>query len=252
MTPAIASFVLVHGALGDSSAWKKVAPLLRESGAVVATPDNPGAAADFEGGARAPEFEDYVAAIEREIDAAPKPVVLVGYSSGGIIITQVAENRPDDIAALVYLCAYLPIDGETLQGLTMSDEDSMIRARLRIDPATGKAGLSPEDMREIIFHDCSPEDAAAGMAHTRPESLALLRAPVHSTGANFGRVPRYYITTLRDRAVSPALQKRMYERTPVEKVYAIDSGHVPSFSRAGELATALLEIADAARTSHRR
>ncbi len=244
----LASFLLVHGALGDASAWKKVAPLLREAGAVVATPDNPGAAADFEGPLGAPAFEDYVATIERAIDAAPKPVILVGYSSGGIIVTQVAENRPDDIAALVYLCAYIPVDGETLQALTMSDEDSMIRTRLRIDPATGKAGLSPEDMREIVFHDCSPEDAAAGMAHQRPESLGLLRAPVHVTEANFGRVPRYCITTLRDRAVSSALQKRMYERTPVEKVYAIDSGHVPSFSHAGELAAALLEIAGAART----
>jgi hypothetical protein len=65
---------------------------------------------------------------------------------------------------------------------------------------------------------------------------------VTTTAANFGRLPRYYITTLRDQAVGPSLQKAMYTTQPVKKVYSLDTDHSSYFSATDALAAALLDV----------
>ncbi len=244
MTTATApSFVLVHGAFVDSSGWHKVATALRAAGADVVTPDNPGASELFDGPLGAITFQDYVDNINREIDSAGRPVILVGHSMGGMIITAVAEGRPADIKALVYLSAYLPADGESLLALSQLDGESTLGPRLQIDEAHGFAALTPDVFKDVFLHDASPEDTAEGMAHQRAQPLQPFTVPAHVTQANFGRVPRYYITTARDRAVGPSLQKRMYEKTPPQRVFTIDGGHASFFAHAGEVAADLLEVA---------
>jgi pimeloyl-ACP methyl ester carboxylesterase len=102
------NFVLVHGAFVDETAWAGVSPALQRAGATVSLVALPGHS-DAES-AQAGRFTltDYVSAVKTQLDSARGPVILVGHSLGGVVITQVAENVPDRIACLVYLSAYLP------------------------------------------------------------------------------------------------------------------------------------------------
>src|ERR1700749_4876043 len=97
----VAGFVLVHGAWHGAWCWRDVAPALRVAGHAVEAIDLP---AHGEG-ERAPgsvRLEEYVEAVCAAVERAPRPVVLVGHSFGGVPITQAAERLPDRIGLLVY------------------------------------------------------------------------------------------------------------------------------------------------------
>lgn len=104
-------FVLVHGQWHGSWCWSKVVPLLTAQGHRVTAIDLPGRGGDPK------ELEkltptDYVSAVNRVLDAAPEPVVLVGHSLGGGTISLAGEARPDKIKRLVYLTAFLVPPGK--------------------------------------------------------------------------------------------------------------------------------------------
>jgi pimeloyl-ACP methyl ester carboxylesterase len=238
-----ANFVLCHGAFADSFAWTRVKPVLEDGGAVVTIFDLPGHSDADNGRAGTVTLADYVAAATAAVEATPQPVILVGHSMGGVVITQTAEAIPDKIAALVYLSAYLPENGRSL--LTYSqDPESKLGPGLVIDQQHGVATISPETMQTAFFNDTSEADAAAGLARLRPEPLQPFATPVTTSAANFGRVPRFYITTTHDQAVGPAMQKSMYEALPVEKLYSLPTDHSSYFSATNALNGILLEIRD--------
>ena len=107
------TFVMVHGAWHGAWCWYKLVPLLQSAGHTVIAPDLPSLGMD-----RTPlsqvSLDTWVEHICHVVDTASEPVVLVGHSRGGIIISEVAERRSDKIALLVYLAAYLLRDGESL------------------------------------------------------------------------------------------------------------------------------------------
>ncbi len=107
----MSTFVLVHGGWSGGWTWEKVVPLLEEAGHQVEAPDLPGHGDD-----RTPipqvSLQGYADRICRVLDAQPEPVVLVGHSSGGLVISQAAEQRPDKVKMLVYLAAFLLRDCE--------------------------------------------------------------------------------------------------------------------------------------------
>ncbi len=79
-------------------------------------------------------------------------------------------------------------------------------------------------------------------ARFEPQAVAPLATPVSLTEENYGRIPRVYIETLKDRAISPWLQKEMYERLPCQKVISMDTGHWPFYSAPEELAGHLTSL----------
>lgn len=238
----MSTYIVVHGAWMDATSWERVIPLLEGAGHTVVAPDLPGHGADATASANV-SLQGYVDRIVADIEAQPAPVILVGHSMAGTVISGAAERRPDRIELLVYLAAYLARDGESLFQLAGSDADSHLGPNLVPDQERGVIAVRPEAMRDAFFADCAAADAARFGARVRPEPLAPLATPVTVTDANFGRVPRAYITTLRDHAVSPALQRRMVEATPCRVVRTIESGHAPFVSRPAELVAALTALA---------
>ncbi len=109
----MSTYVLVHGAWHGGWYWHKVVPLLEKEGHKVEAPDLPGHGKD-----KTPiseiTLEAYAQSICKVLDAQSEPVILVGHSMGGIVITQVAEYRPERIKMLVYLTAFLQPSGEFL------------------------------------------------------------------------------------------------------------------------------------------
>lgn len=222
----MSTFVLVHGAWQDASCWSGVANPLRERGHTVITPDLPGHGSDPTA-LSGQTLEAYAAAITRVIDAAGAPVVLVGHSMGGAVISTVAEARPDAITRLVYVAAYLLADGESIQQVSATDAESRVPAAMRPSADWSTVAIDGAMAADVFCNGCSPEATRAAVLAMAAEATAPFATPVHITPARFGRVPRSYIATRQDRAVSPALQERMRAALPCTPVLTMDTGHLP-------------------------
>ncbi len=229
------TFVLVHGGFVGGWCWEKVVPLLEEAGHRVEAPDLPGHGDDH---TPIPQvsLQGYAERISEVLDAQPEPVVLVGQSSGGVAISQAAEQRPDKVEMLVYVGAFLLRDGETILSASENDTESLVLSNLVMSEDGSSATLRGDAIGEALFADCSDEDVERAKPRFGPQALAPLATPVSLTEENYGRVPRVYIETLKDRAISPWLQKEMYERVPCRQVISMETGHLPLYSAPEELA----------------
>ncbi len=237
----MSTFVLVHGGFVGGWCWEKLVPLLKEAGHRVEAPDLPGSGDD---NTPIPEvsLQAYADRISEVLDAQPEPVVLVGQSSGGVAVSQAAEQRPDKIHMLVYVGAYLLRDGETLLSVGENDTESLVLANLVMSEDGSSATIREDAIREGLLADCSDEDVERAKARFEPGALAPIATPVSLSEENYGRIPRVYIETLKDRAISPWLQKEMYERVPCQKVISMDTGHWPFYSAPEELAGHLTSL----------
>jgi pimeloyl-ACP methyl ester carboxylesterase len=231
------TFVLVHGAWSGQYAWAAVRPLLEQAGHRVVTFDLPGHANDPTPLAEI-TLADYVTATIQRIEAEPRSIVLVGHSMAGMIISQVAEQIPDRIEQLVYLCAYLPRDGQS--AFDFADPDSLLPPNLLVSADQRTATIRPEAIVPIFAADCPAVIQELVVARHQPEPLAPFQAKVTLTEQRFGRVPKCYLETLHDVGISTSLQRQMLAANgPVAHLVALDCGHSPFFARPQEVAAIL-------------
>jgi pimeloyl-ACP methyl ester carboxylesterase len=238
----MSTIVLVHGAWHGGWCWRKLVPLLEDKGHEVVALDLPGHGSD-----RTPASDVTLAAyadrVARALDEKAEPVVLVGHSMGGIVISEAAERRPEKIRMLVYLSGFLLPDGETLLATSQADEEALISPNLDVDEERGIITVREDKARDIFYGDCSEEDAEWARERLIPEPLAPFVTPVGVSEQNFGRVRRAYVECLRDRAIGPATQKRMYEALPCEEVVSMETDHSSFLSAPEELAGILDRLA---------
>lgn len=237
----MSTFLLIHGAWHGAWCWYKVIPRLEKLGHRVIAPDLPGLGRDKTAPNRVslPMWRNFVCKL---IDAQPEPVVLVGHSRGGIVISEAAEHRPDRIRTLVYLSAFLPQNGQSLFDLAPQAPGSEVPSNMVMSEDSTSSTVREEALRSAFFGECSDEDFALARLCLQPEPTLPLATPVQITEANYGRVPRVYIECARDRAVTPPLQKQMCAALPCQRVLSIDTDHSPFFSRPDELVAHLHSI----------
>lgn len=241
------AFVLVHGAFQDERAWSEVLPLLQRAGHRVHAVRLPGRAGD----ATPPSeitLDAYRARVGEALRREPRPVVLVGHSFGGLTIANVAETWPDRVKALVFVAAYLPQVAAADQSMAkLAGQDrwnGFTRDNFIVAGDGATAGVLERDVVSLFCNDCSAADQARTLRDFHPrEPLKPAGTPVVLSAQRYGRVPKVYVRTLRDRAISPQMQQAMIDRTPVRRVVTIDSGHAPFLSQPLALAQALLEAA---------
>jgi pimeloyl-ACP methyl ester carboxylesterase len=238
----MSTFVLVHGAWHGGWAWNNVAVLLRTQGHTVHTPDLPG-----HGGDKTPvgevTLQAYVDRVAAVIDSCSEPVVLAGHSMGGVVISQTAEQRPQRISALVYVCAFLLRDGECLLQWSEPDREGQVVPNLEFSADGKSATIKAGAILQALYGDCKAEEVKQIQSLLVPQATAPLSTPVQLTEANYGRVPRFYVECLRDRAISLTIQRQMYAAGGCKQVFTLDCDHSPMYSRPGELARCLLEAA---------
>lgn len=237
----MATYVLVHGAWHGGWCWDEIVPLLEAEGHAVEAVDLPGhdvKPASAEG----MTLEAYGKHVAVRVEAAGGPVVLVGHSMGGMAITQAAEYVPERIAALVYVCAFLPGPGQSLLQLADNDPDAQVLPNLAVDEELGLCNVFPSARVSVFYGECDTGKAAAAAERLGPESLAAFEAPAAITEERAGSVRRIYIECLRDRAISVGKQREMYGARPCERVETIDTDHSPFISRPQELAQHLLAV----------
>lgn len=232
------NIVLVHGSWYGAWCWDRVAAQLREAGHRVVAPDLPAHGQD-----RTPVAEvslaRYVDAVSAAIDAGGGKAVVVGHSMAGIVLSELGERFPEKVERLVYVAAYLLADGETIFQHATADADSKLGPSLRPDEKGGVIAVADAGFADALASGCSAADIEAARSKARPDPLAPLATPIHVTAARFGKVPRAYLRTTKDVAVSTALQTKLLAATSTP-VTDLASGHSPFFSHPKELTAALL------------
>ena len=237
-----AHFVLVHGAWHGAWCWYRVVAALEAAGQRVTALDLPGAGID----PTPPASVTLQAQADRVIallDTLDAPVILVGHSAGGTVVSLAAEARPHAIDRLVYVTAYLLTDGMSLVAAGAEDTETLITSHVVIGPG-GTLEVERSARREVFYGDCRAADVALAQSLLRPMGVHPLSDPVH-VGAAFESVRRFYVACSRDRAISPAEQERMLARLPCERVLTIASDHSPFLSHPKTLVRALAKIARA-------
>lgn len=235
------SFVLVHGAWQGAWVWEAVRAGLTMHGHQVLTVELPGSGDDP---ARPGEVSlaGYAERVQSAIEGSAGPVILVGHSMGGIAVSQAAERVSNKIARLVYLCAFLPCDGDTVMSLNGLNP-SAHALPLEID-ARGLTGRLPtETVKKAFLHDTDTRVATWAAAKFKPQALAPLNTPLQLTPNAYGTIPRDYVICSQDLAIEPALQRIMIKRAPCEHVYELNAGHCPFFSMPWDVVKLLNKIA---------
>jgi pimeloyl-ACP methyl ester carboxylesterase len=242
----MARMLLIHGAFGGKWAWETVLPGLREAGHTADAIDLPGAGQDPTPPAEV-TLDAYAQRICDTIAAGP-PALLVGQSMGGIAITQAAARCPRNVVGLVYTAAFAPAEGDSLISLTQQPEAAgdQVQANLVVEGDPPVATLPAEAAIHALYHSAPPDRARWAAEQLGPQPVAPFTTPVTIPDANreaFAHLPRAYVTCLQDRAIMPAMQRRMYEAAGCDPVIELDTDHAPWLSCTDELVAALDRIA---------
>jgi pimeloyl-ACP methyl ester carboxylesterase len=235
------TFVIVHGAFQNARAWDDVVRRLKRAGHKAIAVDLPG-----RGGAdaRTQTLTGYRDAVLSVVKTQSESVILVGHSFGGITISEVAEAAPEKIKKLIYVAAYLPRKGDSLQSLSGEDKDNKFtKENFVVAPDYSTANILARDGALIFANDAKGARQAAIANALMLEPLAPMAGQSTVTPEKFGTVSKAYIFTLRDNAVSLLLQRRMVERTPVARSYEINAGHAPFLTQPAQLTAILIKAA---------
>jgi len=191
-------------------------------------------------------LQAYADKVLAAVDAAEEPVVLVGWSMGGIVISTVAEQRHERIAHLVYLAAFMLPRGvipfQFVQPTREYWEPSRIFRYQIVEPNKGIYWVVADGVRELFLNDGNDADVAWVTKRLQHDYLAPLSTPVQVSAECWGSIPRTYMETLHDQAMPIAAQRTMQRLLPGATVRSLATGHSPQITRPDETADLLLTV----------
>jgi pimeloyl-ACP methyl ester carboxylesterase len=193
---AMGAVVLVHGGFVDGSGWEDVYKILKKAGYNVSIVQNPTLS-----------LEDDVAVTKRVIAAQSGPVVLVGHSYGGVVITE-AGNDPK-VAGLVYIAAFAPDRGESVAAL-IKDPPAGAPVPPILPPQDGYLFLDKAKFAASFAADVSSEKAAFMADSQVPWGVAALSGAI--TEPAWKKKPSWYLVATDDRMIPPPAQQFMSKR----------------------------------------
>ncbi|MCK2244780.1 MULTISPECIES: alpha/beta fold hydrolase [unclassified Crossiella] len=226
--------VLVHGAFADSSSWNGVVPRLREQGFPVLAVANPlrGVASDAA----------YVADV---VNSVPGPVVLVGHSYGGVLISRAASETPN-VQALVYIAAFQPDEGESvfdLSGRFAGGKLGPDTTNVLVHQGVAELSIKPADFAEVFAGDVDPAAAAVLAVTQRPVAEQALAAAFDGA-PGWRKLPSWALIANGDHAIPAAAQEFMADRAG-STVRRIDASHAVAVSQPDAVADLIVAAASA-------
>jgi len=233
--------VLVHGAFHNSRCWDLIVPSLEAAGHTVTAIDLPGHGEDSTP-LESVTLEAYAAKVLSVLEQSSEPVVLVGHSMGGVVITQAADtfmSNGGDLDQLIYVAAFVPRNGQSLVDLANQPEGAgdMVQSNVQVE-GEPPIGRMPEDKAvEAFYEDCAPEVASAAVSRLEPQPILAFVVPV--TISDDRDIERRYVVTTKDRALPTPLQRKMSKDTAFTEIVEIESDHSPFLSHPQQLAEIL-------------
>src|SRR6516164_5375 len=185
------NIVIVHGAWADGSSWSKVIPLLQAEGLHVVAVQNP-----------LTSLADDVAATKRAIALQDGPVLLVGHSYGGAVITE-AGNDPK-VVGLVYVAAPVPSDGESVSSVAKQFPPPPLFSEVRAD-TNGFLTVTAKGIAQDFAHDLPKREKQVLTANQGPTAAAVFETKIAT--AAWKTKPSWFVIASNDRAVAPELEK---------------------------------------------
>lgn len=232
------SIVLVHGAWADASSWNGVIPLLQRDGYTVLAPPNP-----------LRSLSGDAASLRAFLATIPGPIVLVGHSYGGAVITNAATDNAN-VKALVYVDAFAPDQGEIINGLVgvgsalAGDPSTLFDVRPYSGAPAGDADvyLKPNVVIADFAQDIPRRQAAVLATTQRPITFVAGNEP--SGTPAWRTIPSWYLLGTHDLIITPEAQKAMAKRAG-SRIAHVNSSHVSLISHPGAVA-GLIRAADRA------
>jgi pimeloyl-ACP methyl ester carboxylesterase len=221
------NIVLVHGAWADGSSWDKIIPLLEKKGFHVTAVHLPFTT-----------LADDVATVKRTLVFQDGPVLLVGHSYGGAVITE-AGNDPK-VVGLVYVAAFAPDSAQSAGDLNNQYPPTPGATEFRPD-ANGFLRLTDRGIAEDFAQDLSTAEKQV-LAATQGQTSGPNELGAKVTTAAWRQKPSFYIVADQDRMIAPELEKKLADQMHAKTIH-ISSSHVPMLSHPDEVANF---IADAA------
>jgi pimeloyl-ACP methyl ester carboxylesterase len=240
----MARFVLVHGAFAGAWIWGPLMQRLEAAGHSAEAFDLPGSGDDQSPASEA-TLDSCAARLCAVLAHSSEPAIVAGNSMGGIIATQGAARCPDRVAALVYVAAFVPKDGQSLLDLTKLPEGAgdQVQANIVIQGEPPVAIMSAAASQQALYASCKQDVAEWAIARQRPQAVAPFATPVSIPPGALDGISRYYVLCKRDRAIPPALQRRMSTEAFCADVVELDTDHTPQLSMTDELAKTLQRFA---------
>ncbi len=225
---SLKNIVIVHGAFADGSGWEGVYRILTNDGFKVTIVQNPLVSLDAD-----------VTATQNVLDLQNGPVVLVGHSYGGAVITQAGSDPK--VKSLVYIAAYVPDVGESVGDLLGAADKTMPAPPILID---GKKGIALIDRSKFA------EAFAADIDRRKAEFMAAAQAPLglqavgtKITTAAWKTKPSYYIVSSEDRMISPADERMFATKAKAAQTFEFKASHAVFISHPDEVAKVIEQAA---------
>lgn len=211
--------VLVHGAFADASSWNGVVERLQADGVEVTAPPNPLRGISIDSA--------YIASF---LDQVPGPVIAVGHSYGGAVITNAATDA-ENVVGLVYVAAFAPDEGETLGGIEQDSKDSVLTtALMQLQYPTGEGeekavefAIDPEKFHDAFAADLPAEQSAVMAATQRPVAELAFSTP--SASPAWKKLPSWAVVPTGDKAAGSDVVRSMAERAGAE-ITEVGGSHV--------------------------
>jgi pimeloyl-ACP methyl ester carboxylesterase len=213
--PPKPTVVLVHGSWADGTGWQHVIPLLEKDGYPVVAVQNP-----------LTSLDDDIAATRRVIQSQKGPVIVVGHSYGGAVISGAAAGL-SNVKALVYVAAFAPDVNETFSALLGRYKPTPALAVLVPDTG-GFLYIDRSKFREVFAKDVPQEEAEVMAAAQKPIAGAIFDQSLRE--AAWKTIPSWYLVAQEDRVINPDLE-RFFARRMKAKTSEIKASHVAFISQ---------------------
>jgi pimeloyl-ACP methyl ester carboxylesterase len=216
------NIVLVHGTWVDGSSWSKVIPILQNAGHKVIAVQLP-----------LHSLSDDIATVKRAIDLIGAPVILVGHSYGGFVITNAAYNNPS-VKDLVYVAAFAPNEGQSLGNFI--DASKLPKGFLVFDSG-GFIYINPAMFHQAVAPDTDPAQAKVLAAAQKPYNKSILAEK--SGPPAWKQLPSWYQVSENDSLIPPDAE-RMFAKQINATTISIPSSHASPLSHPNEVAQLIL------------
>jgi pimeloyl-ACP methyl ester carboxylesterase len=236
------TFVIVHGAFQNAQSWAEVSKALKAKGHTVVTVDLPGRNAEG-AAAKAVSMVQYVDAVGAVVKSHKEPVTLVGHSFGGVTISLVGLAMPEKIKKLVYVAAYVPQSGDSMQTLASGDKDNGFTPKsFVVSRDYAFATILDEDRARLFINDGRAEQQKSVAQSMLREPLGPIATKVQIASDKFAAIPKAYIRTSMDKTVSPTIQNMLIQRAGITQIGDIETGHSPQASQPAKLSDLIVSI----------